>query len=208
MPFEDLNEDQIHDKLSLPNNKANKKDTRFQDYFTNPIQPAAVLIPFLRPFGPNSPWHILLTRRTNHVADHKGQVAFPGGRSEPNEEEPILTALREAQEEIGLNPEDVKILGTLSTIQTISNYLVTPVVGVIPWPYNFKLEEREVSKIFILPLVWLANSQNYHIKNRSVKFPNSSTPIQLNVCYYKPYNNETLWGVSAEITHQLISKLN
>ena len=92
-------------------------------------RPAAVLIPFLQVKGQ---WHILFTRRTDTVADHKGQVAFPGGRADPGDLSPEFTALREAEEEIGLNPANISILGCLQELPTITNYSITPVVGVMP----------------------------------------------------------------------------
>ena len=205
-PFE-LDEYQFQVLLSQPNNVNTGYDNRYRSFFDTPIQSAAVLIPLLRPFGAKSPWHVLLTRRTNLVAEHKGQVAFPGGRSEPGDKDQEFTALREAQEEIGLNPNHVRIIGGLNNIQTITNYLVTPIVGIIPWPYNFILETREVSKVFILPLSWLADPKNYELRTRSVFFSNKTIQQVIQVIYYKPYNNEVLWGVSAEIVFKLIEKL-
>jgi 8-oxo-dGTP pyrophosphatase MutT (NUDIX family) len=205
-PFE-LTADQIEQRLSLPTELSSSDDDRYHLLFSTPPQPAAVLISFLRPFGSHSPWHILFTRRTTEVADHKGQVAFPGGRVEPGDAAPQDTALREAWEEIGLRPCDVQLLGSLDRTQTISNYLVTPVIGAIPWPYPFKLERREVSKVFILPFNWLANPVNYEVRSRLVTFPDVTSPQRLDVYYYKPYSQEVLWGVSAEITLKLISRL-
>lgn len=204
-PFE-LTEEKIKELLTHSNDFASAKD-QFQYFFKKQPQPASVLIPLLRPFGSNSPWHILLTKRTNQVADHKGQVAYPGGRCEPTDKDRFSTALREAQEEIGITPDHVRILGALENIQTVTNYLVTPIVGIIPWPYNFKLQTSEVSRIFILPLAWLANTKNYKIRTKLVSFPDFRIQKELTVIYFKPYNKEILWGVSAEITLQLIFKL-
>ena len=205
-PFE-LDEGQIRLLLSSPGHDNLSKISRFEPYFDQPAQPAAVLIPFVRPFGIHSPWHILLTRRTELVADHKGQVAYPGGRKENSDPDMIFTALREAQEEIGIDPKQVRIVGVLGKIQTITNFLVTPIVGVLPWPYPVKLQTREVSRIFLLPLSWLADPANFHIHIRKVSFQDSPTEQTLRVIYYKPYHGEVLWGVSAEITHLLIEKL-
>lgn len=89
---------------------------------------AAVLIP-LAWF--ENEWHLLYTRRTNKVESHKGQVSFPGGACDPGEETPEQTALREAEEEIGVRPQDVRVLGRLAPMVTITSFRVTPVVGIV-----------------------------------------------------------------------------
>jgi 8-oxo-dGTP pyrophosphatase MutT (NUDIX family) len=156
-------------------------------------RPAAVLIPLL---CINHEWNVLFTRRTNNLAEHQGQVAFPGGRAEPDDPDLQATALREAEEEIGLNPNDVRILGRLHEFRTITNYSVTPIVGVIPWPYLFRIETQEVSRVFTIPLHWLADSGNYEERPRILP----STGISANIIYYHTYDNEILWGASARFT--------
>jgi 8-oxo-dGTP pyrophosphatase MutT (NUDIX family) len=106
---------------------------------------AAVLMPLLWNDGE---WHLLFTRRTERVESHKGQVSFPGGACHDGEKIPEQTALRETQEEIGIQPRDVRVLGRLTSMATISHFLVTPIVGVIPWPYVFRPEQAEVARIF------------------------------------------------------------
>src|SRR4030066_250502 len=123
-------------------------------------RPAAVLIPLFHANVKdcsNHVWQVLLTRRTDTVAEHQGQVAFPGGRADPTDTTPEMTALREAREEIGLDPVQVRLMGRMDSLRTITNYLVTPIVGVIPWPVQFQLEETEVSRVFSIPLDWLAD---------------------------------------------------
>jgi len=167
-----------------------------------PLRAAAVLIPLLnKPDG----WHMLLIRRAEHSEDlHSGQVAFPGGGSHPEDTDAISTALRETREEIGVLPEDVRILGQLNDFVTISSYRVTPVVGVIPWPYEFQLAPDEVSRVFTVPLDWLADPSNYTIQDRHL--PRPYKPVS--VVYFKPYEGEILWGASARFTLGLISILN
>lgn len=169
--------------------------------------PAAVLIPILNastnPVLPD--WHLLFTRRTDQVADHKGQVSFPGGRSNPNDPDPPATALREAYEEIGLQPRDVQVIGSLTRLPTITRYLVTPVIGLIPWPYNFSLQPEEVSKVFTIPLDWLAKPSNHEARQIDNNLEGNSAFRE--VIVFKPYQNEILWGVSAEITLRLIQRL-
>jgi len=196
-------------------NEAEKIKTRVSkvwEFVTNKPRPAAVLIPlFLENSSvkENYGWQVLLTRRTDSVAEHQGQVAYPGGRADPTDTTPEMTALREAREEIGLNPTHVRILGRMHSLHTISNYLVTPIVGVIPWPFPIQLEETEVSRVFTIPLDWLADPHNHETRNRSI--PDSFARIlhrkSYPVIYFQPYQEELLWGVSAEITLHLINIL-
>ena len=175
-------------------------------------RPAAVLIPLFSATEQDKAdhiWQVLLTRRTNDVAEHQGQVAFPGGRADPTDISAESTALREAREEVGVDPTQVRILGKMNSLWTISNYMVTPVVGVIPWPFPIQLEKVEVSRVFSIPLVWLADPQHHEVRYRSIPTPYSQI---LNrefhpVIYFQPYQNELLWGVSAEITLRLINIL-
>ena len=203
----DISEEEIIQCLSVPGEPGWYEDVRYQAYFPEPSWPAAVLIPFMRPDGPKSPWHILLTRRTDLVAHHKGQVAFPGGRADPEDLSPAHTALREAYEEIGLHPEDARVLGILEPLHTISNYRVVPVIGVIPWPYPFRLERQEVNRIFSIPLAWLADPSHSEERSREVTFPGHSKSHEVTVVYFKAYAGEVLWGVSAEIIVRLLKKL-
>jgi 8-oxo-dGTP pyrophosphatase MutT (NUDIX family) len=163
-------------------------------------KPAAVLIPLLRE---DSAWHILFTRRRDDLPEHSGQVAFPGGRADPGDTSTEGTALRESWEEIGLQPEDVHILGRLRAYLTITNYLITPVVGVIPWPYTLQLETREVSRAFTIPLAWLMDPVNHEERPRLLPTPNP--PVT--VIYFKHYDGEILWGASARLALALIRAL-
>jgi 8-oxo-dGTP pyrophosphatase MutT (NUDIX family) len=160
-------------------------------------RPAAVLVPFLKNADE---WHLLFTRRTDQLADHSGQVAFPGGRMEAGDNSPEETALRESREEIGLEPEKVRILGRLDSFITITNYCVTPIVGIIPWPFQIQLDENEVSRVFTIPLTWLADHNNYEIRQRPLPAPYA--PVK--VIYFQKFEREVLWGVSAEIVLNLL----
>lgn len=165
------------------------------------LRPAAVLIPLTRI---EDAWHLVLIRRAEHSEDmHSGQVAFPGGGAHPSDQNPETTALREAEEEIGLKPSDVRILGKLNSFITISSYIVTPIIGIVPWPYPFHIAEEEVSRVFTIPLDWLAETDNYEIRQRDL--PKPYPP--LSVIYFKPYDNEILWGASARFTVGLIDIL-
>jgi 8-oxo-dGTP pyrophosphatase MutT (NUDIX family) len=170
------------------------------EFFNEYPHNAAVLVPILKQ---DHKWHVLFTRRTSSLPEHSGQVAFPGGRAEPDDDSPEVTALREAHEEIDLSPSDVKILGRLREIRTISNYCVTPVVGRIPWPYEFQLAREEVSRVFTIPLDWLADLKNHEIKFRELPSPHSPVPV----IYFNRFDDELLWGISAEITLNFLESL-
>jgi 8-oxo-dGTP pyrophosphatase MutT (NUDIX family) len=183
------------------------------DYFSssNP-RPAAVLIPLFHASREDSQdhrWQVLLTRRTEGVAEHQGQVAFPGGRADPTDLTPESTALREAYEEIGLDPLSVRILGKMKQLPTISNYCVTPVVGVIPWPFEIRCEETEVSRVFSIPLDWLMDPTHHEIRYRTLPEPYSNILKEKThpVIFFHVYQDELLWGVSAQITLNFIEVL-
>jgi 8-oxo-dGTP pyrophosphatase MutT (NUDIX family) len=166
------------------------------------LRPAAVLIPLMMK---EKSWHVLLIRRAEHSEDlHSGQVAFPGGGAHPEDLDIISTALRESHEELGILPGDVRVLGKMSEFITISSYKVTPVVGVIPYPYEFQLDKREVTRVFSIPLEWLADPTHYEIRQREL--PPPYPPIE--VIYYHPYDGETLWGASARFMLGLIHILS
>lgn len=177
-----------------------------------PPRPAAVLVPLVRiPAGSGGPgWHILYTRRTHLVQHHKGQVSFPGGRSDPGDASPEATALREVHEEIGLHPSDVRLLGRMEDFMTISNFRVTPVVGTIPWPYPFTLNPQEVSRVFTVPADWLAASDRYGIHRRELP-PDFLLPPhlqdQMEEVIFEPYEGEVIRGATARATLRLIERL-
>jgi 8-oxo-dGTP pyrophosphatase MutT (NUDIX family) len=146
---------------------------------------------------------VLFTLRTAGLAEHSGQVAFPGGRADPQDATPEETALREALEEIALRPQDVRVLGRLKQLRTITNYCITPIVGVFPWPYPLELAREEVSRVFTIPLEWLADRDNHEVRMRELPHPFSPVPV----IYFRLYEDELLWGVSAQITLNLLKAL-
>jgi 8-oxo-dGTP pyrophosphatase MutT (NUDIX family) len=157
---------------------------------------AAVLIPLV---WYDEQWHLLFTRRTDTVESHKGQVSFPGGACDEGETTPEETALREADEEIGIQPNDVKVLGRLSNLITITYFRVTPVIGVVRWPAVFRVGAHEVARIFTIPLMWLANSSN----RWQFEMPGRTRSL----IAYHPYDGELLWGATARMTVDFLSVL-
>ena len=157
---------------------------------------AAVLIPLV---WYDEEWHLLFTRRTDTVESHKGQVSFPGGACDEGETTPEQTALREADEEIGVNPADVRVLGRLSNLVTITYFRVTPVVGVVRWPAVFRVGAHEVARIFTIPVAWLANTAN----RWQFEMPGRTRSL----IAYHPYDGELLWGATARMTVDFLNVL-
>jgi 8-oxo-dGTP pyrophosphatase MutT (NUDIX family) len=119
---------------------------------TPELMPASVLVPLVqRPEG----LMVLLTRRTDHLRDHAGQISFPGGRAEQGDADAAATALREAEEEVGLPREVIDVIGHLPYYTTVTRYRVTPVVALVQPPFTLKLDSFEVAEAFEVPLNFL-----------------------------------------------------
>lgn len=191
---EKLSEDRIRQLLAC-----SKWSPQEELFCRSELRQASVLLPI---FYKNGGWNLLFTRRTETVNDHKGQVSFPGGASEPGDLSPESTALREAREEIGLDPVDVNILGRLPDQQTISKFVVTPIVGSIPADYEFTISNDEVERVFSIPIKWLAVTD--HFEERLFVLPDG---IKRMVTFYSSFDGEILWGISAKITLTLLRQL-
>lgn len=127
------------------------------------LRPASVLIALVQR---EDGLQVLLTRRTDHLRDHAGQISFPGGRAEPDElHDPVRTALREAQEEVGLAPGRVEVLGCLPPYTTVTAYVVTPVVALIEPPLALQVDPSEVAEAFEVPLRFLM-TPGHHQRHR------------------------------------------
>jgi len=164
------------------------------------LHPAAVLIPFIYR---DETWHVLFIHRADNANDrHSGQVAFPGGRTNPNDTNALGTALRETREEIGVTPRQIEIFGKLNDFVTVTDYRITPFVGAIPASAKLTRQPEEVRRIFTIPLVWLANPNNFTISERR---DNAGNALQL--ITYREYDHEVLWGASARIMHTLLHTL-
>lgn len=152
------------------------------------LTPAAVLVPLVeRPEG----YTILLTQRTAHLEHHAGQISFPGGRAEDEDANPVQTALREAEEEIGLQRRHVvEIAGFLDLYQTVTGFLITPVVGFIEPPFDLRLDAFEVAEAFEVPLEFVLDP--HHHDYRSMWYKDQQRHF-----YVIPYQDRYIWGATA-----------
>ncbi len=167
---------------------------------------ASVLVPLFRR---DEDWHLLYIRRVSNVRDrHSGQVAFPGGRRDPADKNATAVALREAEEEVGLSAAHVEIVGLLDEYRTSSNFIVTPVVGSVPWPYSYTPQLTEVDRIFSIPLSWLADASNHELRNRQIQPDGASSQAPVKVVYFSPYDGEILWGATARMTLSFLKALH
>jgi 8-oxo-dGTP pyrophosphatase MutT (NUDIX family) len=158
-------------------------------------QRAAVLVPIVDDGGP---LRLLLTRRTEDLPTHAGQVAFPGGLVEPGEDDPASTALREAEEEVGLPKEAVEVLGLLDDFPTRSDaVVVTPVVGVVRRVPPLRARAAEVARIFDIPMHDLLQADRWTWRQES----RGDRRLWI---YYFLHEGETLWGLSARIVLHLL----
>jgi 8-oxo-dGTP pyrophosphatase MutT (NUDIX family) len=119
---------------------------------------AAVLVPLVQR---GDTLHVLLTRRTDHLRDHAGQVSFPGGRREADDADPAATALREAEEEVGLPRHHVEVIGQMPDYTTVTHFVVTPVVALVQPPFELTLDRFEVAEAFEVPLPFLMNPAHH-----------------------------------------------
>ena len=124
--------------------------------------------------------------------NHSGQVAFPGGHCDLEDKTAEKTALREADEEIGLKAKDIQVLGRINEVRTVTNFQITPIVGVFSWNYAFFVSTYEVARVFTMPLNWLADPKNYW----QFQHPTANHPT----IAYHPFDGELLWGATARIT--------
>jgi 8-oxo-dGTP pyrophosphatase MutT (NUDIX family) len=155
---------------------------------------AAVLIPLLCKDGE---WHVLVTQRTQTVGHHKGQISFPGGACEPGDVDLRETALRETFEEVGVPLEAVEVLGALDDFQTITSFVVTPFVGVIPHPFAYRLNGDEVDTVVEVPLSFLRDPAHLRVEQRE----HLGNVLDVLFWDYKAdqHTTYTIWGATAYI---------
>ena len=155
---------------------------------------SAVLLPLLLI---DKQEHLLFTRRTNMVEHHKGQISFPGGRQDAPEN-PEQCALRETHEEIGVAPEHVTILGALDDTWTPTRYVITPFVGFIPYPYDFRWNQAEIDEALIIPMEKLLHPQRYEENSMSYEGRDATVPF-----YY--VDEHVIWGATARMVRQFLA---
>jgi 8-oxo-dGTP pyrophosphatase MutT (NUDIX family) len=167
---------------------------------------ASVLVPLVdRPDGLT----VLLTRRTSHLRDHAGQVSFPGGRAEPHDADPAATALREANEEVGLDPATVEVIGRLPEYTTVTHFVVTPVVGLVAPPLTLQLDPNEVEAAFEVPLAFLmtpAHHRRHVFDADGLQRVFLSMPWQGAGCDGLPCD-AFIWGATAAMLRNLYAYL-
>jgi 8-oxo-dGTP pyrophosphatase MutT (NUDIX family) len=156
---------------------------------------AGVLVPL---FVREGMLWVVFTRRTDTVAHHRGQISFPGGAEEPGDEDLSRTALRETEEELGVRPDDVKILGKLSPMVTVTDFYVEPYVAAIPQPYVFTPAESEIAEVVEAPIGALTDPAI-----KETKFlPDREEPV-----LFYHYRDQVIWGATARMLAELLEAL-
>ena len=161
------------------------------------LRSAAVLIPL---FFRDDSFHLLLTSRAEEVEHHKGQMSFPGGATDPGDADPVATALREAEEEIGLPRASVEVLGVLSDLPIPTGFNITPVVGFISSLPALRPHAAEVSEVVVVPLAFFLDEANVRT---SLRERNGI----LYTIYSYPFGGHDIWGATAVIIRMFVDAL-
>jgi 8-oxo-dGTP pyrophosphatase MutT (NUDIX family) len=154
------------------------------------LRRAAILLPLHEQGGEP---YVLFTRRTETVETHKGQISFPGGAADPSDPDVKATALRETQEEMGIPPTQVEVLGVLDDLPTtVSGFVVAPVVGIIPYPFPFRINSAEIAEVLTVPLRLFRDPSHLRVERRE------RDGMTFDVYFYR-YGEDEIWGVTAGI---------
>ncbi len=162
------------------------------------LRPAAVLVALQQVGGE---MHVVLTKRASHLKHHAGQISFPGGKQEEADSSLEQTALREADEEIGLPPQNVEILGSMPTHETVTNFTVTPVLGLIRATFTPTPDHNEVAEVFTVPLSHVTNPARFSVQGRRWRGHRRAY-------YTVPYGPYYIWGATARILRALAEGMN
>ncbi len=151
------------------------------------LRPAAVLVPLVDRAGGMT---VLLTRRTAHLSAHAGQISFPGGRIEADDADAIAAALRETEEEVGLQRDHITVISRLDTYVTGTGFEITPIVGIVRLPFRLAIDPFEVAEAFEVPLDFVLDPANHHRTERVVDG-------RRRVFFVLPYEGRNIWGATA-----------
>lgn len=189
------------DEFLLRFNVLQLADSEHTYQHPTPLKAAAVLIALVEPEEGEQGLQVLLTKRASHLKHHPSQVSFPGGKVEKSDTSLIHTALREAFEEIGLTEDAVKITGQLPPYQTISGFLVTPIIAIVNSAQSYQMDKNEVSEIFHVPLQHFITTDDHRIivANKNGREHN---------IHFLPYKHYNIWGATAVMIKDLVAQLN
>ena len=162
------------------------------------LRPAGVLAPVIIRDGVAE---LILTKRSSALKHHPGQIAFPGGKQDENDDDVVAAALREAHEEIGLPPNLVDVLGTLPTHETVTGFQVTPVIGLVREEFVITPEPGEVEEVFFVPLSHVLKEANFSVQSRRWRG-------QMRSYYAVPYGPYYIWGATARMLRAWTDKMN
>ncbi len=190
--FDDFNRSTAHQ----PSDYDLNPDLRHLIASEPPPKPAAVLVPIVA----RDPLSVLLTVRTEHLPSHAGQISFPGGKVDKDDASPVATALREAQEEIGLDPAAIEPLGFLDVYLTRTGYRVLPVVGLVAPDYEPHPNPGEVADVFEVPLAFLMDTANHQRHSRLYQGVER-------YFFAMPYGDRFIWGATAGMLRNLHARL-
>ncbi|MCG2841518.1 CoA pyrophosphatase [Sandaracinobacter sp. RS1-74] len=192
--------ERIRTSLDRPIAPKLRGDQDFGEHGTHPpaglLVPAAVLVPIIPAPQPK----LLLTTRTPHLRSHAGQVAFPGGRIDDTDDGPVMAALREAEEEVGLPPASVQVLGLSDPYRTGTGYEVRPVVGLLPETLDLKANPAEVADVFQVPLEYVLDPANHHLRE-------AEWQGRMRRYYSIEWDGRLIWGATAGMLVNLAGRL-
>ncbi|MFB6351292.1 MAG: CoA pyrophosphatase [Bradymonadaceae bacterium] len=162
------------------------------------LESAAVLIPITERDGE---FYLVFTHRSDDLEKHSGEVSFPGGRPEPEDNTLVETALRESHEEIALLPGDVEVFGALTELPTVTGFEIVSYVGEFPSPYELVPSPREIETLFQAPLSELADPANHRLEER--EFGGQTYPV-----HYFEYDGHVIWGATGFLLDSLLRYLD